>query len=201
MGPSAVSLVPFHSIAGEPPGGPSHDPVPENLGHDGSGGNREAPPVAADDGFLGPGKTPDGEAVHQNHIGGDGKRGHRPAHGFLGSPENVQRVDFDVAGQAEADGGFFSNRAVQEFALPGGEAFGIVEPGDPFRPGPVEPGGRKDNSGGDHGAAEGSAAGFIHAGDQLSPRLEMPALNLEIGQGAVYRFSRSLAALPFRPRR
>jgi hypothetical protein len=46
MGPRAVSLVLFHSIAWESPAGPHHNPVPIDFGYDGSGGDREASPIA-----------------------------------------------------------------------------------------------------------------------------------------------------------
>ena len=69
MSPRAVALVPLHPVAGKTAGRPDHDPVPGNLGHDGSRGDRVTPPVPADDGVLGPGK--EGIGVFVRHARAD----------------------------------------------------------------------------------------------------------------------------------
>lgn len=105
MLPGAVPLVAFNPVSRKAAAGQAHDPVPANLRQDGGGGDGHAPAVTLNDRFTRRGQSAEREPIEKNHVGREGKSGHGPAHGFLGGPQDIDRVDLPGIGRSQAEDG------------------------------------------------------------------------------------------------
>ena len=99
----SVALVPGQAVAFVEGVERPHEPVPEDLGHDGGRGDRPGFPVALRDAHLAVLYLFYREPVNQEDVGGVGQALDGPDHGQLGGPVDVQDVDLGGGGQAHAD--------------------------------------------------------------------------------------------------
>ena len=145
-----------------------HDAVARHFSDDRGGGDAEAGAVAADDFFLQDGEIWDEGAVDEDVIGRDDQTGDGGAHGVMGGAEDVEGIDHEVVSGADGHGEgavVGADESEEVVAFCGGELFGVEDargPGIAVIGDEVE---RGAGGGGDDGAGEGAAAGFIHAGD------------------------------------
>lgn len=160
MRPGAVADIARPAVIRVAFGEPSHQRVPQGLGHDGGGGDLRHQSVAADDGPAG-----EGEAGHRiAPIDPDRFREFEgqncPAHGVEGRAAHVEPVHQGAGPGRHGDAGVASDQGRQLLALGGLQALAVVEAGEQVgrkghRP---EPDRRHD-----HGAAEGAASDLVAA--------------------------------------
>ena len=164
----AVAFVLAEAILRETRAEVPHNRVPRDFRDHARGRDGEAVAIAIDDCRLGEGKRKHREAVDEDMLGLHGQCLDGQAHGFVGGPQNVDRVDLDGIDHPDRP----ANRLVrQEFfvnLLPlfREELFGIVQlPMPEFL--------RKDDRRGYDRSREGSTSRLIDprdAGDAERPK-------------------------------
>ena len=73
----------------------THHSVAGDLGNHAGGGNAEAETIPLNNGGLGKWKRNDGQAIDQNVIGRNGKRGNRRAHRVVRRAQDIDPIDLD----------------------------------------------------------------------------------------------------------
>jgi len=165
---SAITFVAFEAVCGILAREGIHDAVARHFGDDGGGGDAEAGAVAADDFFLQDGEFWNEGAVHEDVIGREDQTADGGAHGVMGGAEDVEGVNHGVVSGADGNGEgavVGADQGIEFFAFGGGELFGVE---DACSPAVAVIGGKINcatGGGGDDGAGQGAAAGFIYAGD------------------------------------
>jgi hypothetical protein len=170
-----VSDVGFPAIAGVARCQTTHDPIARHFGHNGSGSDREAQPVAFDHGLHRAGESWGGIAVDQRDIGEDPEHGHGARHRPKRRAQNIDAVDFVRTGRADANPGSTaisaaSQRPIAGLALLDRQELRIVEPiTQRFR----EAAGVENHGGRNDGSGERSPPGLINTGHySLAPAFE-----------------------------
>ncbi len=92
---SAVTFMLAETIFGKMGAEVTHHSVAGDFGDHAGGGNAKAEAIAVYDGGLWKWKRNDGQAIDQNVIGRNGKRGNGHAHRVVGRAQNIDSVDLD----------------------------------------------------------------------------------------------------------
>ena len=110
---------------------PLHDPVPGNLGKNGSSGDRVTESIACWDGTMRDRAIGGSIAVDQDEIRGRFERIDGLLHGQQGRLQDIHGIDDALANHAEPDGqGVTPDGHIKLFAPPRAEPFGVVNPSD-----------------------------------------------------------------------
>ena len=165
-----------------------HEAVAGDFGDDAGGGDGNAKGVAADERRVVDGEAAHGESVDEGVVGFRGQGLDGAGHGEVGGAKDVEGIDFLDAGGADGpvDFGAGGQGSVEAFAFFGGELFGVIEADE----GEVR---RQDDGGGDDGAGEGSASGFVDTGHQRKPASAQGTL---AGKIAGHRTARKVVTRP-----
>ena len=92
---SAVTFMLAETILGKTGAEVTHHSVAGDLRHHAGGGNAEAETIPLNNGGLGKWKRNDGQAIDQNVIGRNGKRGNRHAHRVVRRAQDIDPIDLD----------------------------------------------------------------------------------------------------------
>jgi len=122
-----VADIALPAIAGIAPSQLAHDLVARHLGDDRGGGDRQAPPVAADHRPRRAGQGRRDIAVDQRGVGHDAERAHGALHRQQRGAQDVDAVDLAHAGGADADDGAAPDRQAIFVALLGAQHLRIVD--------------------------------------------------------------------------
>ncbi|MCK7522360.1 MAG: hypothetical protein MZV64_34115 [Ignavibacteriales bacterium] len=203
LGP--IALVPGQPVAFVEGVEGRHEPVPEDLGHDGGRGDRPALPVALRDAHLAVLYLFYREPVNQEDVGGGGQALDRPDHGQMGGPVDVQGVDLGGRGQAHAHRRGLAEERGRQLGR-GGPADRSLESSTS----PAQAGGRRRS----HSAGRMTAAATTGPNSEPRPTSSIPAtrrapprtssfssLRVATAPGGQPWSSLSRAALPLRSRR
>jgi hypothetical protein len=110
---------------------PLHDPVPGNLGKNGSSGDRVTESIACWDGTMRDRTIGGSITVDQDEIRGRVERIDGLLHGQQGRLQDIHGIDDVLADHAESDGhGRVPDGHVKLLASPRAEPFGVVNPID-----------------------------------------------------------------------
>ena len=141
-----------------------HETVAGDFGDDAGRGDAEAECVAGHQCGVRDGKPSHGEAVDQRMVGFARQGRHGAGHGEMRGAEDIEAVDLRDVRLADApmDVGADGEHGMEMLAFFGGQFFRVIQALDRAVI-------RQNDSGGDHGAGERTASGFIDPGDQKNP--------------------------------
>lgn len=80
----------------------THHPIACDLSDDARGRDGQAVTVAIDDRGLRKWKRKNGKAVDQDVLWRQRQRGERDSHGFMGRPQNIDPINFEMIDNSDA---------------------------------------------------------------------------------------------------